>query len=119
GLVPPADGFMARLREITERHGIVLIFDEVISFRTAWGGAQERFNIRPDLTTFGKSIGGRRDIMDFYDPRKGGARISHGGTFNANPVTMAAGLATMNALTPDAYARLEALGERLRGGAVR
>jgi len=128
GLIPPAEGFLPRLREITERHGIVLIFDEVISFRTAWGGAQERFNIRPDLTTFGKIIGGglpvgafggRRDIMDFYDPRKGGARISHGGTFNANPVTMAAGLATMNALTPDAYARLEALGERLRGGIAR
>jgi len=106
----------------------VLIFDEVISFRTAWGGAQERFGIRPDLTTFGKIIGGglpvgafggRRDIMDFYDPRKGNARISHGGTFNANPVTMAAGLATMNALTPDAYARLDALGERLRGGVAR
>ncbi len=128
GLLPPADGFLARLREITERHGIVLIFDEVISFRTAWGGAQERFGVRPDLTTFGKIIGGglpvgafggRRDIMDFYDPRKGGARISHGGTFNANPVTMAAGLATMNALTPEAYTRLDVLGERLRGGVAR
>jgi glutamate-1-semialdehyde 2,1-aminomutase len=89
GLIPPVEGFLQRLREITERHNIVLIFDEVISFRTAWGGAQERFGIRPDLTTFGKIIGGglpvgafggRRDIMDFYDPRKGGARISHGGT---------------------------------------
>ena len=128
GLIPPVDGFLARLREITERHNIVLIFDEVISFRTAWGGAQERFGIRPDLTTFGKIIGGglpvgafggRRDIMDFYDPRKSGARISHGGTFNANPVTMAAGLATLNALTPEAYTRLDALGERLRGGVTR
>jgi len=128
GLLPPAEGFLARLREITERHGIVLIFDEVISFRTAWGGAQERFGVRPDLTTFGKIIGGglpvgafggRRDIMDFYDPRKSGARISHGGTFNANPVTMAAGVATLNALTPEAYARLDALGERLRGGVTR
>jgi glutamate-1-semialdehyde 2,1-aminomutase len=128
GLIPPVAGFLQRLREITERHNIVLIFDEVISFRTAWGGAQERFGIRPDLTTFGKIIGGglpvgafggRRDIMDFYDPRKGGARISHGGTFNANPVTMAAGIATLNALTPEAYARLDALGERLRGGVTR
>jgi glutamate-1-semialdehyde 2,1-aminomutase len=123
GLVPPADGFLARLREITERHSIVLIFDEVISFRTAWGGAQERFGIRPDLTTFGKIIGGglpvgafggRRDIMDFYDPRKGGARISHGGTFNANPVTMAAGLAGMRMLTREAYDRLDDLGTKLR-----
>jgi glutamate-1-semialdehyde 2,1-aminomutase len=106
----------------------VLIFDEVISFRVGYGGAQERFGVRPDLTTLGKIIGGglpvgafggRADIMNFYDPRKGGARISQGGTFNANPVTMAAGVATLNALTPDAYARLDALGERLRGGVTR
>jgi glutamate-1-semialdehyde 2,1-aminomutase len=128
GLISPADGFLPWLREETERRGIVLIFDEVISFRVAWGGAQERFGIRPDLTTLGKIIGGglpvgafggRRDIMAFYDPRKHGARISHGGTFNANPVTMAAGLATLNALTPEAYVRLDALGERLRGGVSR
>jgi glutamate-1-semialdehyde 2,1-aminomutase len=57
--------------------------------------------------------------MGAYDPRRGGARISHGGTFNANPVTMAAGIATLNALTPEAYARLDALAERLRGGVTR
>jgi glutamate-1-semialdehyde 2,1-aminomutase len=128
GILPPVDGFLERLRAITERHGIVLIFDEVISFRVAPGGAQERFGIRPDLTTLGKIIGGglpvgafggRADIMSAYDPRKGGARISHGGTFNANPVTMAAGLATLNALTPEAYGRLDELGERLRGGVTR
>ncbi len=128
GLLPPVDGFLPRLREVTERHGMLLIFDEVISFRTAWGGAQERLGIRPDLTTLGKIIGGglpvgafggRRDVMSFYDPRQGGARISQGGTFNANPVTMAAGVATLNALTPDAYARLEAIAERLRGGVSR
>jgi glutamate-1-semialdehyde 2,1-aminomutase len=128
GIIPPVDGFLPRLRALTERHGIVLIFDEVISFRVAWGGAQERYGIRPDLTTLGKIIGGglpvgafggRRDIMGAYDPRRGGARISHGGTFNANPVTMAAGVATLNALTPDAYDRLDALGERLRGGVSR
>ena len=128
GLVPPADGFMPRLREITERHGILLIMDEVISFRVAWGGAQEGLGVRPDLTTFGKVIGGglpvgafggRRDVMALYDPRKGAARISQGGTFNANPVTMAAGVATLNALTPEAYTRLEALGDRLRGGITR
>ncbi len=128
GLVPPAEGFLAGLRALTERHGIVLIFDEVISFRVAPGGAQERFGIRPDLTTLGKIIGGglpvgafggRRDIMSAYDPRGGQPRISHGGTFNANPLTMAAGVATLNALTPEAYARLDALGERLRGGVSR
>jgi glutamate-1-semialdehyde 2,1-aminomutase len=128
GIIPPVDGFLPRLRELTERHGIVLIFDEVISFRVASGGAQERYGVRPDLTTLGKIIGGglpvgafggRADIMSAYDPRRGGARISHGGTFNGNPVTMAAGVATLNALTPEAYARLDALGERLRGGVSR
>jgi glutamate-1-semialdehyde 2,1-aminomutase len=128
GLLPPAPGFLERLREVTARLGILLIFDEVISFRVGWGGAQERLGLRPDLTTFGKIIGGglpvgafggRRDIMEAYDPRKGGARISHGGTFNANPATMAAGLATLNALTPEAYTRLDALGDRLRGGVSR
>ena len=128
GLLPPVEGFLPRLREVTERHGILIIMDEVISFRTAWGGAQERLGFRPDLTTFGKIIGGglpvgafggRRDVMALYDPRKGGPRISQGGTFNANPVTMAAGVATLNALTPEAHARLDALGERLRGGVAR
>ena len=128
GIIPPADGFLARLRAITERLGIVLIFDEVISFRVAWGGAQERYGVRPDLTTLGKIIGGglpvgafggRADIMNAYDPRRGGPRISHGGTFNGNPVTMAAGVATLNALTPEAYQRLDALGDRLRGGISR
>jgi glutamate-1-semialdehyde 2,1-aminomutase len=128
GIIPPAEGFLPRLRALTERHGIVLIFDEVISFRVAWGGAQERYGIRPDLTTLGKIIGGglpvgafggRHDIMSAYDPRRGGARISHGGTFNANPVTMAAGVATLNALPPETYERLDALGDRLRGGVSR
>ncbi|HEV8639883.1 MAG TPA: aspartate aminotransferase family protein [Methylomirabilota bacterium] len=128
GILLPADGFLEQLRAVTEQHGIVLIFDEVISLRIAWGGAQERFGIRPDLTTLGKIVGGglpvgafggRADIMAAYDPRRGGARISHGGTFNANPVTMAAGAATLNALTPEAYTRLDALGERLRGGVTR
>src|SRR5467141_3599188 len=128
GILPPVAGFLERLRAATAQHGIVLVFDEVISFRVAAGGAQQRFGVRPDLTTLGKIIGGglpvgafggRADIMSSYDPRKGAARISHGGTFNANPATMAAGVATLNALTPEAYARLDALGERLRGGVTR
>jgi glutamate-1-semialdehyde 2,1-aminomutase len=128
GILPPVDGFLPRLREVTARHGVLLVFDEVISFRIAWGGAQERFGVRPDLTTLGKIIGGglpvgafggRADVMAAYDPRRGGARIGQGGTFNANPATMAAGLATLQALTPEAYERLDALGERLRGGVTR
>jgi glutamate-1-semialdehyde 2,1-aminomutase len=123
GIIPPVAGFLEGLRALTERHGVVLIFDEVISFRIAPGGAQQRLGVRPDLTTLGKIIGGglpvgafggRADIMAAYDPRRGGARISHGGTFNANPLTMAAGIATLGELTPEAFARLDRLGERLR-----
>src|SRR5262245_52483959 len=128
GILPPRDGFLERLREVTARLGILLVFDEVISFRVAPGGAQARFGIRPDLTTLGKIIGGglavgafggRTDVMNYYDPRGGAGRISHGGTFNANPLTMAGGVATMEELTPEAYARLDALGDRLRTGVTR
>ena len=128
GLLVPQLGFLERLREVTDRLGIVLIFDEVISFRVSEGGAQERFGILPDLTTLGKIIGGglavgafggRAEVMNAYDPRGGKGKISHGGTFNANPVTMAGGVATMKELTPEAYARLDALGDRLRAGVGR
>jgi glutamate-1-semialdehyde 2,1-aminomutase len=128
GMIPPAEDFLPRLRAVTDRLGILLIFDEVISFRIAPGGAQERFGIRPDLTTLGKIIGGglpvgafggRADVMSYYDPRGGNPRISQGGTFNANPLTMVAGLATLEALTPEAYGRLDALGDRLRSGIAR
>ncbi len=123
GVLPPVDRFLQRLSEVTARLGILLIFDEVISFRVAPGGAQERFGIRPDLTTLGKIIGGglpvgafggRADVMAAFDPRGGRGQISHGGTFNANPLTMAAGVATLEALTPERYRQLDALGERLR-----
>jgi glutamate-1-semialdehyde 2,1-aminomutase len=128
GMIPPREGFLDKLREVTARLGILLVFDEVITFRVARGGAQERFGIRPDLTTLGKIIGGglavgafggRRDVMAAYDPRAGRGRISHGGTFNANPLTMAGGVATLEQLTPEAYGRLDALGERLRRGVAR
>jgi glutamate-1-semialdehyde 2,1-aminomutase len=128
GMIPPREGFLEKLREVTVELGILLIFDEVISFRIGRGGAQERFNLRPDLTTLGKIIGGglavgafggRAEVMNFYDPREGRSRINHGGTFNANPLTMAGGIATMDQLTPEAYARLDALGERVRDGVRR
>ena len=115
--------FSRALREVTQRLGILLVFDEVISFRIAPGGAQERFGIAPDLTTLGKIIGGglavgafggRADVMNYYDPRGGRPRSNQGGTFNANPLTMAGGVATMEQLTPEAYERLDALGDRLR-----
>ena len=112
------------LREVTQRNGAVLIFDEVISFRVAPGGAQEYYGIAPDMTTFGKIIGGgfpvggfggRRDLMELFDPTKGPA-VSHAGTFNGNPMTMIAGAITLEHLTPPIYRRLNVLTERLRQG---
>ena len=90
GVRAPEPGFLPFLRSFTERHGALLIFDEIISFRIAPGGAQERYGVRPDLTTLGKIIGGgyplaafggRADVMEIFDARRPGA-VSHGGTFN-------------------------------------
>ncbi len=113
--------FLAFLRAFADRHGALLIFDEIIAFRVGFHGAQGVFGVRPDLTALGKIIGGgyafgafggRADVMDIFDARRAGS-ISHGGTFNGNPVAAAAGLATLRELTPDVFARLDALGQRL------
>jgi glutamate-1-semialdehyde 2,1-aminomutase len=116
--------FLAFLRELTERVGALLIFDEVIAFRIGPHGAQGRLGgVRPDLTTLGKIIGGgypsggfggRADVMSQFDARRAGALV-HGGTFNGNPVSAAAGLATLRHLTRARYDDLERLGDRLRG----
>jgi glutamate-1-semialdehyde 2,1-aminomutase len=113
--------FLRALRELTTRHGIVLIFDEIIAFRVSASGAQGLFGVAPDLTTLGKIIGGgyplaafggREEIMGLFDARRSGS-LPHGGTFNGNPVGAAAGLATLRTLTPEVYGRLGALGGRL------
>ena len=123
GFPRPADGFLDFLRGVTRDLGIVLIFDEVISFRVGPGGAQGKYGGDPDLTAFGKimggglpvgAVGGRAAIMALLDPTRGTPAVASGGTFSANPLTMAAGLAAMTRMTPEAYARLDALGERLR-----
>jgi glutamate-1-semialdehyde 2,1-aminomutase len=126
GMAPPAPGFYDFLRDITRTYGIVLIFDEVISFRVGPAGAQGRYGCTPDLTAFGKiiggglpigAVGGRAEIMALLDPTRG-AKVISGGTFSGNPLSAAAGLASMELLTPAAFAHLEALGERLRDGAA-
>jgi glutamate-1-semialdehyde 2,1-aminomutase len=124
GYVPGDPDFLRGIRKLTEELGIVLIYDEVQSLRVAPGGAQELYGVTPDLTAFGKIIGGgmpvgafggRRDIMAQYDPTAaGGARIAHAGTFNANPMTLLAGEAVLLAMTPPVYRRLNELGESLR-----
>ncbi len=124
GVVPPAPGFLAGLRDLTARHGALLIFDEVITgFRVAYGGAQTLYGVTPDLTCLGKIIGGglpvgayggRRDLMAHVAPL---GRVYQAGTLSGNPLAVAAGLATLKALQdPSAYRRLEALGARLQAG---
>jgi glutamate-1-semialdehyde 2,1-aminomutase len=117
GCVPPAPGYLEALRAITERHGALLIFDEVMTgFRVAFGGAQQRYGIRPDLTTLGKVIGGglpvgayggRKDIMSRVAPS---GPVYQAGTLSGNPLAAAAGLAALRHLKahPEIYASLEA-----------
>jgi len=124
GCIVGQPDFLAGLRTLTQAHGAVLIFDEVMTSRLSAGGMQTLLGIRPDLTTLGKymggglsfgAFGGREDIMAQFDPRLPAA-TPHAGTFNNNVLTMAAGLAGLTHLYGASAARaLNALGERLRG----
>ena len=125
GMVPAEPEFLEGLRRLTSELGILLIFDEVIAFRASRGGAQEFYGVTPDLTCFGKVIGGglpvgafggREDIMSMWDPSQpGGPQVSHAGTFNGNPMTAAAGVATLRELSVEVYEDLAVKGEYLRG----
>jgi glutamate-1-semialdehyde 2,1-aminomutase len=125
GLVPADKAYLEALRQATREVGALLIFDEVITFRLGYHGAQGRWDIEPDLTTLGKimgggfpvgAIGGTADVMAVFDPRQGKPALPHGGTFSANPVTMRAGLTAMQLLDPAAFARLDAIGTAVREG---
>ncbi len=122
GVVPPLEGFLDFLRSITETYGSLLIFDEVITgFRLARGGAQERYDVLPDLTTLGKVIGGglpvgayggKAEIMDTLSPD---GPVYQAGTLSGNPIAVAAGLATLKIIDemPDLYSRLDSMADRL------
>ena len=125
GGILPKPGYLEHLRRVTQAHNIVLIFDEVITgFRVALGGAQEIYNITPDLSIFAKALGagfpvaalaGRRDIMEMF--ASGG--VNHSGTYNANVVSLSAALATLRELSSDsqaAYRRINAVGTALLDG---
>ena len=125
GLIPGTATFLQGLRDLTNAHGIALIFDEVISLRASWRGAQGLIGVTPDITTMAKiigggfpvgAVGGKADIMSVFDPREGKARVPHGGTFSANPVTMVAGRISMEKLSEDEAQRLDALGAYIREG---
>lgn len=124
GLVPPEPGFFESLREVTARHGALLVFDEVMTgFRLAYGGAQERYAVTPDLTVLGKIVGGglpvgayggRRDLMAQVSPS---GPVFQAGTLSGNPLAMASGLATLRTLRAERpYERLERHSARLEEG---
>src|SRR5579884_485644 len=122
GLIPADREFVDLLRRETRNRGILLIHDEVITFRIATSGLQSLYGLEPDITTLGKvigggypvgAVGGRADLMDYFDPRTPG-HLVHGGTFSANPLTMRAGLAALELLTPDEIERINGLGDYLR-----
>lgn len=123
GLVPPAPGFLEALREACDRAGALLVFDEVITgFRVGAGGAQQILDVSPDLTTFGKviggglpigAVGGRADVMDVLAPV---GPVYQAGTLSGNPLATAAGLAALDVLTPKVYAAIAAAATRWASG---
>jgi len=124
GFITPDTGFLAGLRELTQEHGALLVFDEVMTgFRIAYGGAQEKFGITPDLTTLGKVIGGglpvgayggRRDIMSMVAPA---GPVYQAGTLSGNPLAMTAGIKTLELLRqPGAYEHLDRVTGKLIDG---
>ena len=123
GQITPEIEYLQFLRKITEEYNIVLIFDEVVTGRLSTGGAQKYYGVTPDLTTLGKIIGGgvpvgafggKKEIMEMYDPRQ--KKMYHSGTFNGNAVTMAAGLATMTAYDEAAVTHVNGLGDAFKAG---
>jgi glutamate-1-semialdehyde 2,1-aminomutase len=124
GLIEASDEFLLAVREATSEFGIWLIFDEVITFRMGYGGAQGVYGVTPDLTALGKLIGGGfpigavagpREFMQAFGKDGGSRRVPHSGTFSANPISMVAGRAALELMTPEEFGRLNALGDQARG----
>jgi glutamate-1-semialdehyde 2,1-aminomutase len=123
GLIPATRSYLETLRQLADEVGALLVFDEVITFRLDYHGAQGRFGVKPDLTALGKIIGGgfpigclagRAEVMDILDPSQAKPAMTQGGTFTANPVTMVAGKASLELLPPEAFEHLETLGRSLK-----
>ena len=123
--IAASDEFLAMIGEFCEQHDVVQIADEVIAFRAGWSGLQGDRNLKPQLTTLGKIIGGgfpvgavagHADVMSVFEANETKAKLPHGGTYNANPVTMAAGRRAMEMLTQDEFPRLNRLGDEFRKG---
>jgi glutamate-1-semialdehyde 2,1-aminomutase len=121
GVIAGDAAFFAAARRLADEHGALLVADEVVTARLAWGGYQSVLGVRPDLTTFGKviggglpvgAVGGSEEVMSVFDPRRPG-HLPHAGTFNGNAMTMAAGRASLDLLTAAEIERINALGEHL------
>jgi glutamate-1-semialdehyde 2,1-aminomutase len=126
GCFAPRDNYLKKLRKLTKSLGIVLIFDEVLTgFRVAFGGAQERYDVKPDITSIAKiagggyqlaGFGGKKEIMEEIIPKEGG-NVYHGGTYNAHPVSVTAGLTTLEILSkPGTYSKIDRIGDSLFHG---
>ena len=122
GMIPPENDYLKHLQKVASTNDVLLIIDEVISFRLSSGGAQEIFDVRPDLTALGKTIGGglpvgafggREDVMAVYSP-KHKRPAHHAGTFVATSIAVAAGIAGLREMTPDTLDRINALGWSMR-----
>jgi glutamate-1-semialdehyde 2,1-aminomutase len=127
GMIDASTEYLQRLRDVTARLGIVLVFDEVVTFPIAYGGAQAHHGVTPDLTTMSKAIGGglpmsavggRKEIMDLLDPELygGKAPVASVSTFGCNQASLAAGIAALELLTPEVHERVQAVGARARTG---
>ncbi|MFG0328474.1 MAG: aspartate aminotransferase family protein [Phycisphaerales bacterium] len=125
GLNPAESEFVHAIRDWTERNGILLVLDEVVTFRCEYGGLQSRYGIQGDLTAMGKLVGGgfpigvvagRADVLEVMNPRGDRYLFPHSGTFSANPISMTAGLTAMRRFDHDAVARLNSLAERAMSG---
>lgn len=123
GVIPAKEGYLQGLRELTEKYGVLLIFDEVQALRLSTGGAQKKYQVIPDLSAFGKIIGGglavgafggKEEIMDVFNRKKEG-HLTQSGTFNGNRVTMAAGLAALSLYDEEAVIKLENMSEYMEG----
>ena len=125
GVIPASDPFVRTLRDWATANGALLIFDEVITFRTTFGGAQQPYGVRSDLTAMGKMIGGgfpvgaiagRAEVLEVMNPLNGPAKFPHYGTFSANPITMKAGSIAMSLFDEVAVERLNNLADKARAG---
>ncbi len=125
GMALPDPEFLTLLRDVTQELDILLIFDEIVSFRMTSGGTQAAYNITPDLTCLAKVIaggtpagafGGRKDVMALYDPTSGSPAIPQSGTYNGNPLVAIAGLMTLKTMDSDAYRHIDSLTEYIAAG---